>query len=86
MSEANKDKALHLIEAGFGQGKLEVVDEMLGPDLVSYDPDSGAGEVRGAENHQARDRMAQQRFRRLPQLVTPRQGPTCAACPPSRKE
>ena len=38
-----------MMEEAFGQGKLEVVDEVLDPDFVCYDPNSEAGEVRGAE-------------------------------------
>ena len=44
MSEQeNKQKARRLVEEGFGQGKLEVVDEVLDPDFVCYDPNSEAG-------------------------------------------
>jgi len=50
VSEENKDKARRLVEEAFGQGKLEVVDEVLDPDFVCYDPNSEAGEVRGADN------------------------------------
>ena len=49
MSEENKVKARRLMEEGFGQGKLEIVDEVLDPDFVCYDPNSEAGEVRGAD-------------------------------------
>ena len=49
MSEENKEKARRLLEEGFGQGKVEVVDEVLDPDFVCYDPNSEAGEVRGAD-------------------------------------
>ena len=49
MSEENKDKVRRLVEEAFGQGKLEVVDEVLGPDFVCYDPNSEAGEIRGAD-------------------------------------
>src|ERR671938_1392826 len=50
VSEENKDKARRLVEEAFGQGKLEVVDEVLDPDFVCYDPNSEAGEVREADN------------------------------------
>src|SRR5215208_7900641 len=46
--EENKDKARRLMEEGFGQGNLEVVEEVLDPNFVCYDPNSEAGEVRGA--------------------------------------
>ena len=49
MSEANKEKARRFMEEGFGQGKLEILDEVLDPDFVCYDPNSEAGEVRGAD-------------------------------------
>jgi len=49
VSEENKDKVRRLVEEAFGQGKLEVVDEVLGPDFVCYDPNSEAGEIRGAD-------------------------------------
>ena len=49
MSEENKEKARRMVEEAFGQGKLEVVEEILDPDFVCYDPNSEAGEVRGAD-------------------------------------
>jgi steroid delta-isomerase-like uncharacterized protein len=49
MSEENKAKARHLFEEGFSQGNIDVVDEVLNPDFVCYDPNSESGEVRGAE-------------------------------------
>ncbi len=49
MSEENKEKARRLLEEGFGQGKVEIVDEVLDPNFVCYDPNSEAGEVRGAD-------------------------------------
>jgi predicted ester cyclase len=48
-AQENKDKARRLLEEAFGQGKLEVVDEVLDADFVCYDPNSEAGEVRGAD-------------------------------------
>ena len=50
MSEENKEKARRLIEEAFGQGNLQIVEEVLDPDFVCYDPNSEAGEVRGANN------------------------------------
>jgi predicted ester cyclase len=49
-AQQNKEKARRLMEEGFGQGKLEVVEEVLDPAFVCYDPNSEAGEVRGADN------------------------------------
>ena len=48
-TEEKKDKARRLMEEAFGQGKVEVVDEVLDPNFVCYDPNSEAGEVRGAD-------------------------------------
>jgi steroid delta-isomerase-like uncharacterized protein len=47
--EENKAKARRLFEEGFSQGNIDVVDEVLNPDFVCYDPNSESGEVRGAE-------------------------------------
>jgi steroid delta-isomerase-like uncharacterized protein len=49
MSEENKEKIRRVFEEAFGQGKVEVIDEVLHSDFVCYDPNSEAGEVRGAE-------------------------------------
>ena len=49
MSEENKEKIRRVFEEAFGQGKVEVIDELLRSDFVCYDPNSEAGEVRGAE-------------------------------------
>jgi predicted ester cyclase len=38
-----------MVEEAFGQGKVEIVEEVLDPDFVCYDPNSEAGEVRGAD-------------------------------------
>jgi steroid delta-isomerase-like uncharacterized protein len=53
MSEENKAKARRLFEEGFSQGNTDVVDEVLNPDFVCYDPNSESGEVRGAETIKA---------------------------------
>ena len=45
----NKEKARRLMEEAFGQGNLEVVEEVLDPNFVCYDPNSEAEEVRGAD-------------------------------------
>ena len=49
MSKENKEKIRRVFEEAFGQGKVEVIDEVLHSDFVCYDPNSEAGEVRGAE-------------------------------------
>ena len=49
MSEENKEKMRRVLEEAFGQGKLEVVDEVLDPDFVCWDPNSESGEIRGAD-------------------------------------
>ena len=48
-AEENKEKVRRLYEEAFGQGKTEVVDEVLDPDFVCYDPNAQGGEVRGLE-------------------------------------
>ena len=49
MSEENKAKVQRFLEEGFGQGKTELVDELLHSDFVCYDPNSETGEIRGAD-------------------------------------
>jgi steroid delta-isomerase-like uncharacterized protein len=48
-AEENKEKARRLLEEAFGGGKIEVLDEVLDPDFVCWDPNSETGEIRGAE-------------------------------------
>ena len=48
-AQENKEKARRLLEEGFGQGKTELLDEVLHSEFVCYDPNSEAGEVRGAD-------------------------------------
>jgi hypothetical protein len=48
-AQENKEKARHFMEEAFGQGKTEVLDEVLHSDFVCYDPNSETGEVRGAQ-------------------------------------
>ncbi len=48
-AQENKEKARRLLEEAFGQGELEIVDEVLDPDFVCYDPNSESGAVRGAD-------------------------------------
>jgi predicted ester cyclase len=49
MSEENKEKVRRFLEEGFGQGKTELVDEVLHSDFVCYDPNSETGEIRGTQ-------------------------------------
>ncbi len=49
MSEENKQKVRRFMEEAFGQGKTEVVDEVVDTDFVCWDPNSETGEIRGAE-------------------------------------
>ena len=49
VSDANKEKARRLVEEAFGQGKVELVEDILDPDFVCYDPNSESGEIRGAD-------------------------------------
>ena len=53
MSDENKAKARRLFEEGFSQGNTDVVDEVLDPNFVCYDPNSESGEVRGSETIKA---------------------------------
>ena len=48
-AEENKEKARRLMEEAFGEGKTELVDEVLHSDFVCWDPNSESGEIRGAE-------------------------------------
>jgi predicted ester cyclase len=48
-AEENKAAVRRLQEESFGGGKPELVDELLDPDFVRYDPYIEAGEVRGAQ-------------------------------------
>jgi steroid delta-isomerase-like uncharacterized protein len=49
MSEANKESMRRVLEEAFGQGKMEIIDELLDPDFVCHDPNSESGEIRGAD-------------------------------------
>src|SRR5215208_964668 len=49
MSEENKEKMRRFLEEAFGQGKTELVDELLHSDFVCYDPNSETGEIRGTD-------------------------------------
>jgi predicted ester cyclase len=48
-AQENKEKMRRVLEEAFGQGKLEVVDEVLDPNFVCWDPNSESGEIRGAD-------------------------------------
>jgi steroid delta-isomerase-like uncharacterized protein len=49
VSEENKEKMRRVLEEAFGQGRTEVVDEVLDSDFVCWDPNSETGEIRGAQ-------------------------------------
>jgi steroid delta-isomerase-like uncharacterized protein len=49
MSEENKEKVRRFMEEAFGQGKTEVVDEVVDTDFVCWDPNSETGEIRGLD-------------------------------------
>jgi predicted ester cyclase len=49
-AEENKEKVRRLMEESLGEGKPELVDEVLNPDFVRYDPYIEAGEVRGTQS------------------------------------
>jgi steroid delta-isomerase-like uncharacterized protein len=49
MSVVNKAGVRRFLEEAFGQGKTDVVDEVLDPDFVCHDPNSETGEIRGAD-------------------------------------
>jgi predicted ester cyclase len=48
-AEENKANTRRLLEEAFGKGKVEVVDEVLDPNFVCWDPNSETGKIRGAE-------------------------------------
>jgi hypothetical protein len=54
MSVVNKAVVRCLYEKAFGQGKPEVLEEVLNPDFVCYDPNAEGGEVRGLETTNGR--------------------------------
>jgi steroid delta-isomerase-like uncharacterized protein len=49
VSVVNKAAVRRLYEEAFAQGKPEVIDEVLDPNFVCYDPNSETGEIRGAQ-------------------------------------
>src|SRR5919107_1495254 len=48
-AEVNKEKVRRFMEEAFGQDKPQLVNDLLDPDFVRYDPYIEAGEVRGAQ-------------------------------------
>ncbi len=48
-AKENKEKVRRFYEEAYGEGKIEVVDEVLHSDFVCYDPNSESGEIMGAE-------------------------------------
>ena len=49
MSEQNKEKMRRVLEKAFGQGQMEVIEEVFHSDFVCWDPNSESGEIRGAD-------------------------------------
>ena len=43
-----------VLEEAFDQGKVEIIDEVLDPDFVCYDPNSESGEIHGSETIRVR--------------------------------
>jgi steroid delta-isomerase-like uncharacterized protein len=52
-AKENKATARRFMEESFGGGKPELVDDVLDPDFVRYDPYIESGEVRGAQTVKA---------------------------------
>ena len=48
-AEENKKKVRRFMEEAFGQDKPELLEDLLDPDFVRYDPYIEAGEVRGVQ-------------------------------------
>ena len=48
-AEENKKKVCRFMEEAFGQDKPELLEDLLDPDFVRYDPYIEAGEVRGVQ-------------------------------------
>jgi predicted ester cyclase len=48
-AEENKEKVRRFMEEAFGQDKPELLEDLLDPDFVRYDPYIEAGEVRGVQ-------------------------------------
>jgi steroid delta-isomerase-like uncharacterized protein len=54
-AEANAAAAKRVVDEGFNHGRLEVIDELCSPDVVSHDP-AEPEDVRGIEAHRERIR------------------------------
>jgi steroid delta-isomerase-like uncharacterized protein len=52
-AESNGAAARRVVDEGFNEGRLEVVDEVCAPDVVTHDP-AEPDDVRGTEAHKAR--------------------------------
>jgi hypothetical protein len=48
-AEENKEKVRRFMEEAFGQDKPQLLEDLLDPDFVRYDPYIEAGEVRGVQ-------------------------------------
>jgi predicted ester cyclase len=48
-AEENKATVRRFLEESFGEGKPEMVDDLLNPSFVRYDPYIAAGEVKGTQ-------------------------------------
>jgi steroid delta-isomerase-like uncharacterized protein len=48
-TQENKTMVRRFLEESFGEGKPELVDDLLDPDFVRYDPYIEAGEVHGTQ-------------------------------------
>ena len=48
-AQENRENMRRVLEEAFGQGKVQIVDEVLHPDFVCWDPNSESGEIRGAD-------------------------------------
>jgi hypothetical protein len=44
-AQENRENMRCVLEEAFGQGKVQIVDEVLHPDFVCWDPNSESGEI-----------------------------------------
>jgi predicted ester cyclase len=49
MSDAKKKAARRMLEEAFNKGRLEVVDELVSPNVVDHDPALPGGQVTGGD-------------------------------------